>query len=162
MPLIFFGLLYFATLTLYTVQRLLFIFYNWKLFEAQPLMDLLKALLVGLRFDLFTISILSVPALLLALVHLKSQKRQLQGMAVLFFVLQFPFLALNFSDAEFIHFLGRRMTFHSVSLLAEIKGGANFFETLLYTWKLFFASVMIYALYCFGIWIFWRQWHSSS
>lgn len=162
MPLIFFGLLYFSTLLLYSVQRLVFVFYNWKLFSNQPVIDLFKALLVGLRFDLYTVSILALPAFLVSLLSFKKQQRQLSMMGVLFFSFQFPFLALNFSDAEFIHFLGRRMTYHSISLLTEVKGGANLFETLFYTWKLFVGSLLIYATYCFFLWRGWKNLRTFS
>ncbi len=148
-----------CTLVLYQAQRIIFLVYNSNMFSDQAWSTLLLTLLVGLRFDLSAIAILSLPAFLVVLVGLyfRNSPKVFTAMVAVFFIFQFPLLAVNFSDSEFIHFLGRRMTFHTFQLFAEIQPGAAGLKTVLYAWKLFAVSVLIFIGYLFLIRFIWQR-----
>lgn len=84
--------------------------------------------MLGLRFDLSATAILSIPAFLTAiLLHLlpSFQVKNRWGVwlvFLIFFLVQIPFLTLNYIDAEFVNFLGRRLTVDAFFLGREVPG----------------------------------------
>jgi phosphoglycerol transferase MdoB-like AlkP superfamily enzyme len=114
----------------YFLNRFQFLLWNWKIFQAQSAADLLLAFVYGVRFDLFAVAVLSlIPGIILLFIltstraHSKNRNR---GIWVVFFpltvLLHTPFIWINLTDAEFIHFLGRRYTFDSLFFIREMQG----------------------------------------
>jgi phosphoglycerol transferase MdoB-like AlkP superfamily enzyme len=149
---------------LYQAQRAVFLIYNSTLFANEDIFSVLLTFIVGLRFDLSTIAILSVPAFAVLIIasFLKQSQKINSIMIGIFFIFQFPLLAVNFSDSEFIHFLGRRMTFHTFQLFSEIQAGSSGLATVLYAWKLFLFSVVIFVGYLFLINRLWKRYRNHK
>ncbi len=138
-----------VTLAFYAVARTEFLLWNWNLFKAKPVAELIWAFIVGVRFDISAILTLTAPLTLLAFVPWPQKWNRgwmLLSWAV-FNILHIPFLILNLVDTEFINFVGRRFSFDSLFLANELSGKIwDFVGTY---WHLFLANTIIVGLFLF-------------
>lgn len=147
-------LVFIATLIFFSILRAEFLAWNWRLFREQSWVDILWAFVFGLRFDISASLMLLAPWLLLTLVPGFSRLRKSSWLFILFIVIQFPFWALNFTDIEFINFVGRRFTASSLFLIREFRGGATQGLILPYGGWILFWLLQIFIYYK----IIWRIW----
>jgi phosphoglycerol transferase MdoB-like AlkP superfamily enzyme len=114
-----------VTMGFYSFFRLLFLVYNWNLFQNLTGVQVLNAFFQGLRFDLWSICILAIiPFIVSFLFGLwrPEHRGRLFRWAFLFF--QAPFVVINIGDTEFVNFAGRRITVGSFEIIKEMKGKA--------------------------------------
>ncbi|MCE3011130.1 MAG: LTA synthase family protein [Proteobacteria bacterium] len=131
----------------FSLHRCLFLVWNWDIYQHFPRADLAQAFLHGIRFDVSALSMLYVIPSLFLLISAAFQLpdrvlRRVGFVLILLFVL--PAALLNVTDAEMIHFLGRRWTWDALFLLRETTGKTwDIFSTY---WGLFAGStVLIFA-----------------
>jgi len=158
LPLLLLLISFALTLVFYEISRLIFLLWNWHLFQQQSWTDLVLTFLYGIRFDLSAIAILSaIPfffALGLALIHRRDLKFQMLGSRLVlgvFLLIQGPFLVMNMVDAEFVNFLGRRTTFDALFLAREVPG--KIWSLIGYYWLL--AAMTTLLLLTLVVVVFW-------
>jgi phosphoglycerol transferase MdoB-like AlkP superfamily enzyme len=145
------------TLLFYTFLRLGFLWWNHVRIGTLSLSELISVLAAGLRFDLWAVIALGLPAYLIFLVV--SLWPAVKGRRIFlgsYLVLQSPFLVLNLVDIEFVNFTGRR--FHSGLLfnLGELRGGIT--GGLLTTyWPSTVLGILGLGLFAFGAWVLCRR-----
>ena len=154
----FFGLTL-ITLLFYTFLRVLFLLWNWSLFQKFLPSEWALTFFYGLRFDLSAIAILAAPAFLVSLLCLIVRKRKDSWVAITFFIFQFPFLVINLFDTEYVQFTGRRFTLALLGATAEVEG--KFWAIMIATWKLFLIACVSLLLYAIACWA-WTRWISSA
>ncbi len=133
-------------------MRILFLLWNQAFYFQQPTSDLIFAFFHGLRFDLSAISILAIipffTTLALALVYRKYPKPWiLFATAILFWLPQFPFVILNYVDAEFVNFLGRRFTMDALVFAQEAPG--KVWQILGFYWQLASLNLVTFIVTCY-------------
>ncbi len=134
---------------LYGFFRLEFLVWNWSQFRLVSGGDLLKAFLVGLRFDLSANSYLILPLFLIALISW-SARIWPRVLFLGFLVLQLPFFILNTIDAEFVNFVGRRFTKQSLFIFNEAPGKLSSFLAT-YSLPIIF-QIVLFAIFFFILW----------
>lgn len=140
-----------------TLERLVYLVWNFSLYQTRPLLSLFLAFFYGLRFDLAVICIMTSPILLLALIadlsglSMKPTTRTWvrKTLLSLFFLVQLPTLLLNIFDTEFGNFLGRRLTFDAMFLAREASG--KIVNTLLYYWPLVVTAAVIILAFAYSL-----------
>lgn len=154
MPIFFvFGFIL-ITLVAYSIERILYLLWNWNFFTHQSLADLFLAFVMGWRFDLAAVCLLAAIPFLLAVVlavlpATRNSRKALIFLAISFLVFQSPTMLLNLGDVEFINFLGRRYTFDALFFFREVPG--KFWSLVFYYWPLALLSALIYAIYVVAI-----------
>lgn len=110
-------------------------------------MDIVRAFLMGLRFDIAAQAMLFAPLLLWTLIPWPRGMNRLwlNVTMVLFLLLQIPFAILNQGDIEFINFVGRRFTFDTLFLFNEMQGKVGGFLST-YGALIFFNFLSLCAL----------------
>ncbi len=108
----------------YEFLRLSFLVSIWSLFKSIGVGDIVKAMIVGLRFDACAIAILFLPAFVISLVFpiILPQKFMKSLWVWLIAIINIPFFVLNVIDVEFFNFAGRRFTLSSLFVLQEAQG----------------------------------------
>lgn len=150
------------TLGAYTVERLLYLVWNWNFFQHQPLADILLAFLHGLRFDLSAVAILSaIPFLISAVISMWKPRWEnasvtRYSLAALFLIFQTPTMLLNLGDTEFVSFLGRRYTFDALFFMREVPG--KFWSLASFYWFLATIIFAIYVLYATALFLAANYW----
>ncbi len=107
-------------LGVYSLLRVLFLFFNWDSFAPSGAQALITALLAGIRFDLVSATILSLPIILIHLLP-ESYCRQpglRRTTALLFYLIHIPFLLANAIDLSLFRFSARRMTADIFNILS--------------------------------------------
>lgn len=141
MPVVNVLILIVLSLGYYSLHRLVFLFWNWSLFKNQDFLQLLWALMNGLRFDLSAVATLALPCFLLALILWPwQQHRWLRVIpAGIYVFLQIPLMIINIGDAEFVSFMGRRFTYEALFTFRELPGKF---------WQIAFSYL---GLFCVGV-----------
>jgi phosphoglycerol transferase MdoB-like AlkP superfamily enzyme len=138
-------------LVAYSLCRVLFLYWNWNLYAADPATDLASAFLRGLRFDLS--AILMTNSVLLALWMLPSRmlpvrwlnRKWLRAVDItLFTIINFICLGANIGDTEFVKFVGKRSSFELFLIRQDIQEQAV--SILSSYWYLVLGSVAIALL----------------
>lgn len=114
-----------------------------------PLKDIFYAFFIGLRFDISSVGLLSLPLFLGTLFVGIWVKEKYWEKFYLFFVIlvQFPFWILNYIDVEFFNFVGRRITLSGLFIFSEAKGKlGSFFSTYLIWIIIIFILLFFYIL----------------
>ncbi len=115
-------------LLFYSIARVVFLLWNWSFFHFQSTSDLVRAFVGGLRFDISATAILTAPVFILAVVLYIIQsfhkKKRWSSWVIFgaFLLIHLPFFTLNFIDAEFVNFLGRRFTVDALFFSREVPG----------------------------------------
>lgn len=109
--------------------RLESLIWNFSQFHAQSSSEILRAFLIGLRFDVTANGWLMIPLLVWSLPPWPESLRiwWTRGFFTIAFVVFVPFLTLNLIDVEFVNFVGRRLSAEVLFLLGEADGKAQGF-----------------------------------
>jgi len=136
----------------YSLTRILFMVWNWSRFSDDSLWELGEAFVHGLRFDtsaiLFT-NILLFAAWMLLPLRWWTRPALRRVDLVLFFVINFFFLGMNFVDAEFVNFIGKRTSFDLFLLTGDL--GRHSASVILSYW---YFGVGVTALMVFLAWVY--------
>ncbi len=127
------------------------------MFHSIERSDLALSFFYGVRFDLFAVAVLGLPALLLQGVGWAAKRDFRKAALAVFLLFQVPFLFFNVGDSEFIQFTGRRF---ALSSLAVITGdGVQTFWTTIFSYQklLSIACLFVLAYGYFVRAIVWRQ-----
>jgi phosphoglycerol transferase MdoB-like AlkP superfamily enzyme len=152
---IFFQLIFIELLG-YSLVRVLFLGWNWTIFNTQTFVDLLTAFLIGIRFDLAVISVTLIPVFLTERIwHFLCKKRQnsrnmdFENLLWTLFagILFIPGFIFSLGDTEFVNFTGRRMSMDSLAQLREISGK---FWQIIGSYLLLF-SISVFILLFLGL-----------
>lgn len=139
-----------AVLTLLTLTRILFFFYNAESFSGVVFTDWLS----GIWFDLITVSLLLLPFIVLSLLPIRlQQNKPFRWMQVLCF--QLPVLgiiALNLLDTEYFNFTQKRST---ADLFAIVSAGNDVGQLLTSFIRDFWFLLVCFVLLLLGTrWIY--------
>lgn len=148
------GLL-FLTLFFYSAIRFLFLVWNQALYHGVSAGDLGLSFVYGLRFDLSVIAILTLPSLILLSLGVLAGRDLRRPAAVVFGLLNLPFLILNLGEVEYVQFTGRRFTVQSFLIAAEVKG--KFWATILEYVPLLSISTVLMLAYVGACWWWTRR-----
>jgi phosphoglycerol transferase MdoB-like AlkP superfamily enzyme len=126
-------------LTAYFFCRMFFFIWNRQMFQNDSAYDIVKAFVIGVRFDIS--AILLTNALLLLIWFLPARWLSRPRVAildrVLFGVVNFICLGLNFIDVEFVRFIGKRLSYEYLLLHQDVQQQA--FGIFLGYWPFFTA-----------------------
>lgn len=102
----------FVLLCAYSVARLFFFIVNYNVFENNPTFNLVKIFLFGPRFDFVSVVMLNLWFIVLYILpfNFANNKRYLKIVGYFFFIYNFLLLLVNFTDAEYFKFIGKRTT----------------------------------------------------
>lgn len=162
-------------LCLFSFERLAFWLWNHKLFINQTGDKVALAFIYGLRFDLASVSMLGGLVFILCVlgevlplaestqvlsdsVLVKYQKYYSQFVFGIYLVIFWGFQLFQWTDIEFIHFVGRRMTKDSLWFAKEVPG--QFWSLLIYYWPLSLAFIfftIIFTFVSYRIWLPWQR-----
>jgi phosphoglycerol transferase MdoB-like AlkP superfamily enzyme len=140
-----------------SLVRLVSLVWNYSQFRAVSAADLGLVFLYGFRFDLVASAWLSLPLLVWSCVPTPAARERLWRRVALAVSLALfvPFLLLNLVDAEFVNFVGRRMTADVLFLLGEAQGKTQGYLWF-YKWLNLMAAVVV-ALQLGGTFWIWRR-----
>ena len=124
-----------AVLFLYSIHRVLFLFYNQEVFRAAPWREIVHAFGFGVRFDLVAVFLISAPFIALAYFPWPGE---ISGSLArwfdrFFLLLHIPFLFLNCADLEYFGFTGRRITMEIFRIHGDIRDQAG--QLLVHYWQ---------------------------
>ena len=122
-------------IAIYTLQRFLFVYFNFDALRTVPLTGWLLALLDGLRFDLCTIATINTPiiafhygmGLLLRRRHpnIKSTDNSFRLLSrligTIFFATNMPLIIFGIIDSRMFTFTGRRSTLDLFAIMADVQ-----------------------------------------
>jgi hypothetical protein len=136
-------------LIVYSLSRLLFLYWNSPLFHDDSVQDIFLSFVHGLRFDLSAILFTNALCLLIWMLPPRWLSRPLIARADLIFfaIVNFVALGMNFIDVEFVRFIGKRMSFEYFFLHQDVGQQAS--GILLTYWALF---LMLFLLTGALIW----------
>lgn len=110
-------------MVLYTLCRVLFLFWNWPQYSNIPASEWLWAFIYGLRFDLsaivFTNAVVMVLWLLPAAVFSGRWFSWLE--IAVFFVINWICIGSSVVDAEFVNFIGKRSSYDMLLIQQDLK-----------------------------------------
>jgi uncharacterized sulfatase len=105
------------------LARLLFFHFNKSSLEAHSFFELLRAFMLGFRFDAWVVSASMLPLFFMEVASLKSKSALLRsfkhGYAWIVLLLHAVFLFFEISDCEYFRFTGRRTTLGILSLSSD-------------------------------------------
>lgn len=142
------------TLVFYAIVRALFLIWSFPSFQGLPAGDIALTFLYGLRFDLSAIAWLAIPAFLVQGLAWLMGRRWSAAVTALFLLFQWPFLAMNFVDVEYVQFTGRRFTLEQARVAGEVQG--KFWATMLSMPGLFSVGICGLALFAAAC-LLWRK-----
>ncbi len=139
-------LLIFTTMLFFSLSRIVFLFYNWSHLQNHSFADFALALVAGLRFDFFAVSVMALIPFVVLFVFWRLQKelwfRWL--FVALFFLPHLPGFIINLGDIEFVNFTGRRLTWDSLMVFREAPGKLG--QMVATYWQLFLWSNLVLLL----------------
>jgi phosphoglycerol transferase MdoB-like AlkP superfamily enzyme len=113
----------FGLLCAYALTRTLFFQFNKSTLEIQSSLELLKAFMLGFRFDAWIVSASMLPLFFMEVANLKTKSALLlkmkHGYAWFVLMLHAVFLFFEVSDIEYFRFTGRRTTLGILSLSSD-------------------------------------------
>lgn len=112
-----------ALLLIFTLTRCLFYFFNHAAFDSFPSQAILNAFTLGIRFDIWIVTISMLPLFFMELWNWKTQSgtvRRLTQVCSLFtFAIHVVFIFLELSDTQYFKFTGRRTTLAILNLSSD-------------------------------------------
>lgn len=142
------------TLGIYSAQRALFLSWNWGTYSEFEWAQILKAFVIGWRFDLTVIAQLSILVLLLSYVFALlerwvSPKLSKIFLLSLFGLFHLPLMVFNLTDSEFIKFIGRRLSYNDLVFIREAQGKGT--EIVMTYIPFTLICISIIALWIYGL-----------
>jgi phosphoglycerol transferase MdoB-like AlkP superfamily enzyme len=132
-----------ALMAIYSLCRLLFLYFNWADYEQLSLWALLKAMVLGLRFDLAALAVIN--ALPFIILHFPKQPLRLKLARFLYFLINVPFLLLAIADTEYAKFTGKRTSLSILGIATDAGNqAANLAKKYWYLSVLLGATVLLY------------------
>lgn len=129
--------------------RVLFLFWNWPLYQSFDRADLIEAFYRSLRFDLSTVVYVYGLWLLVSLIPWQNRFWKILNLT-LFWLASAGILMNNLIDTEFYQFSRKRLTIDVLLMGSDI--GRQSFSMITYYWKLLVAFILLNIL---TVW-FWR------
>ncbi|MGE3680647.1 MAG: LTA synthase family protein [Bdellovibrionales bacterium] len=134
----------------YSICRLLFLCWNWGVYAAIPTGEWLQAFFYGLRFD--ASAILYTNAILFLLWMLPARVWRWRWLRItdlaLFTIINLVFLGLNFIDAEFVKFIGKRTSYDLLFISADVER-----QSLSILWTYWYFCVGLLGLMGVVLWM---------
>ncbi|MBK8079838.1 MAG: sulfatase-like hydrolase/transferase [Saprospiraceae bacterium] len=146
-----------ALMMVYSIQRFVFIIYNYAEFDFSKSTNLLKVLMYGMRFDLS--SVLLTNSLFAVLwfipVLFRIQYKWYQTLLfVLFFFVNTIFVAINFIDIVYFPFVQKRIQSDALLFVTGAKG-TEFYNLLpVFLFQFWFIWLTLLAVLV-GLYLFW-------
>lgn len=142
------------TLLFYSLSRLEYLIWNFSKFNGVYAGEIASAFLHGLRFDLMLVLALALPSLflwgLVCFLRKGSPRFFTQVLWISCCVFQIPALILNWGDAEFVNFTGRRFNAGTLFNIGEMKGGVSL-GILKTHWHLCLLLLIMIVVYAWGL-----------
>jgi phosphoglycerol transferase MdoB-like AlkP superfamily enzyme len=132
-------------LLLYIVLRALFLISNFHYFNHEAAGEILRAFLVGVRFDISAICLINAPFIFFSLLPgpLWERNWYQRALKFLFFFSNLPFLIMNVVDVEYFKFTGQRSTSTLLDMKADL--GSQLGQLTFHYWYLAAAGVLLMA-----------------
>lgn len=132
------------SISLFLFIRIVFVIYNWSLFENAKVSELLKAYLWGIRFDVASAIIVCLPSLLISLLPFTFFFKNLAA-RIVFLLSHIVAIVFLVVDIEYFVFLGKKMTMDVFDQDADITNQAS--QLLFYYWHIVvFGIVLIFLV----------------
>lgn len=142
-------------LLIYALTRSVFFYFNRSAFDAFSTDELIRAFLLGLRFDAWVVSATLLPLFLLELWSWKTTSRLAARCARWFsgfvFILHGLFIFSELADTQYFRFTGRRTT------LAILKLSSDSFDQSLQLLVNFWSVPLISGVLILGLYWLWRK-----
>lgn len=110
-------------MSVYFCLRLVFYFQNYKDFQSSDFLEVMRAFVMGLRFDLATVLLLNLITIVFYVIPMPEKLIKKQSYKVfhvlLLFIVNIPFFILNIIDSEYYKFTGKRATIDIFGLAAD-------------------------------------------
>ena len=107
----------FVVLILLSIARATFVICNWHHFSNEKLNDVLFAYMLGIRTDISLLFLINIPIVLLIFLYDISGKRIIHTLSnILFFIVNFVAVILNFVDCAYFKFIYRRSGYELLSV----------------------------------------------
>lgn len=142
--------LVFLSMLFYSIARVEFLLWNLTQYKEQRLSSILWSLVVGLRFDLSSATMMVAPLLLLTIVPwpVRAEKYWRWSIWGIFCLIQLPLYFINLIDVEFVNFVGRRFSYDTLFILNEVQGKVmNFVWSY---WYLVLIAIILHILLAFA------------
>ncbi len=135
-------------LVLYTVCRVLFLFWNWPVYSNVPAGEWIWAFVYGLRFDLAAIILTNSVLMLLWLFPAAIwQKRWMSWLEICVFgVINWIAIGSNVVDAEFVNFIGKRSSYDMLLIQQDLR--QHGFSVIATYWYFCLALTLTILLLC--------------
>ena len=132
----------------YFASRLFFLYWNLPTFAQVPRGDIVWSFIYGLRFDLAAIFITNIPVLLLWILPGNLQRhRWFRALEFsLFMLLNMVALGMNFADAEFVKFIGKRSSYDLLMISGDVQRHSL---SILWTYRHFLVGLTVLAVVLF-------------
>ncbi len=128
-------------LLFYPLVRMVFYFCNLDYFSGIDLIDIISALVYGLRFDLSTLLVVNAPFIILSVIPFRRSGVYNFLLKILFIIPNIIALIINIVDLEFFSFLGKKMTVDILEMGNDISD--QFVQLSLYYWYLSVPAVLL-------------------
>jgi len=134
---------------LYGISRALFLAFNFQSFSQVPAQEILRAFLVGVRFDVAAICRINGVFIVLSLLPIPfAQSIWYQKcLRVVFLVSNIPFLIINVVDYEYFKFIDQRSSLSLLDLGADIS--AQLGQLSIHYWYLVATGGLLVFAFCY-------------
>jgi uncharacterized sulfatase len=134
---------------LYSISRALFLVFNFQSFYQIPTQELLRAFLVGVRFDVAAICRINALFIVLSLLPISfAQSTWYQKcLRVVFLVSNIPFLIINVVDYEYFKFIDQRSSLSLLDMGADIS--AQLAQLSIHYWYLVATGGLLIFAFCY-------------
>ena len=133
----------------YSISRALFLAFNLQSFNQVPAQEILRAFLVGLRFDIAAICRINSVFIGLSILPLSfSQTIWYQRfLIIVFLVSNIPFLIINVVDYEYFKFIDQRSSLSLLDMGADIS--AQIGQLSFHYWYLVATGGLLIFIFCY-------------
>jgi phosphoglycerol transferase MdoB-like AlkP superfamily enzyme len=155
---------FFLLLAAYSLQRFLFIYFNFSALRHIPINHWALALLDGLRFDLCVIATINTPLIAIQylwgllisrrsisrLKHKGTTRIVNQSISFLFLIFNVPLILFGIIDSQMFPFTGRRSTLDLFEIMGDVREQAA--NILLDYWPLTLLSFFVVTILAIATW----------
>lgn len=133
----------------YSISRALFLAFNLQAFNQVPAQEILRAFLVGLRFDIAAICRINSIFIVLSILPVSfSQTIWYQRfLIIVFLVSNIPFLIINVVDYEYFKFIDQRSSLSLLDMGADIS--AQIGQLSFHYWHLVATGGLLIFIFCY-------------
>ncbi|NRA46978.1 MAG: LTA synthase family protein [Oligoflexales bacterium] len=145
-----FAFIFIPMIGIYTFLRIFFLWANYDLFMDFSWTQFMGAFIDGLKFDLSAVFLISIPSIVLYLVHIFLESKLTETLVKWSFILVHSFFILcNLGDSLYFRFSGKRMNLETFDLSSDIAAQmGQFFVNFFYIPLLWF-FLLGFFLFCF-------------